>query len=55
MKNYNLRRKSLDEMIDEHIGVEGTKDRDSFEVELRLIHDYYFFQMTFSSDIIYYR
>ena len=36
MKNVNLKKKSLDEMIDKHIGVEGTKQRDSFEEELRL-------------------
>ena len=36
MKNSKLRRKSLDEMIDEHIGKEGTEERDTFEEELRL-------------------
>jgi hypothetical protein len=36
MKSEKLRRKSLDEMIDENIGVEGTKEGDSFEEELRL-------------------
>jgi HTH-type transcriptional regulator / antitoxin HipB len=36
MKNENIRRKSLDDMIDEHIGKKGTKERDVFEEELRL-------------------
>lgn len=36
MKSEKIRKKSLDEMIDEHIGVEGTEERDSFEEELRL-------------------
>ena len=36
MKTNKIRRKSLDEMIDEHIGTEGTNDRDAFEEELRL-------------------
>jgi HTH-type transcriptional regulator / antitoxin HipB len=36
MKTDKIRRKSLDEMIDEHIGIEGTKERDAFEEELRL-------------------
>lgn len=36
MKNDNLRRKSLDEMIDLHVGEEGTEKRESFEDELRL-------------------
>ena len=36
MKTEKIRRKSLDEMIDGHIGVEGTKERDVFEEELRL-------------------
>jgi len=36
MKNDRLRTKSLDEMIDMHIGVEGTKKRNAFEEELRL-------------------
>jgi len=36
MKSKKIRRKSLDEMIDEHIGVEGTEERISFEEELRL-------------------
>ena len=31
-----MRKKSLDEMIDEHIGLEGTEERDTFEEELRL-------------------
>ena len=36
MKNDRLNKKSLDEMIDMHIGREGTEKRDSFEEELRL-------------------
>ena len=36
MKNDRLRTKSLDEMIDEHIGLEGTEERNAFEEELRL-------------------
>ncbi|MCF8307816.1 MAG: helix-turn-helix transcriptional regulator [Bacteroidales bacterium] len=36
MKNDRLKRKSLDEMIDEHIGEVGTEKRDAFEEELRL-------------------
>ena len=36
MKSKKIRSKSLDEMIDEHIGVEGTEERNSFEEELRL-------------------
>ena len=36
MKTEKIRRKSLDEMIDEHIGIKGTKERDIFEEELRL-------------------
>lgn len=36
MKAEKIRRKSLDEMIDEHIGIKGTKERDVFEEELRL-------------------
>jgi HTH-type transcriptional regulator/antitoxin HipB len=36
MKNEKMRSKSLDEMIDEHIGIEGTEERNSFEEELRL-------------------
>ena len=35
MEKDKLRSKSLDEMIDEHIGKIGTKDRDNFEDELR--------------------
>lgn len=31
-----LKRKSLDEMIDNHVGKVGTEKRDSFEEELRL-------------------
>lgn len=31
-----LKRKSLDDMIDDHIGEIGTRDRDAFEEELRL-------------------
>lgn len=36
MKKDKLQSKSLDEMIDKHIGIKGTKKRDSFEEELRL-------------------
>jgi len=36
MNNDRLRRKSLDEMIDKHIGKEGTEKRDAFDEELRL-------------------
>ena len=36
MKNDRLNKKSLDEMIDMHIGQEGTEKRDAFEEELRL-------------------
>lgn len=36
MKADKIRRKSLDEMINEHIGIEGVKERDAFEEELRL-------------------
>ena len=36
MEKDKLRRKSLDEMLDEHIGIEGTQERESFEEELRL-------------------
>jgi HTH-type transcriptional regulator / antitoxin HipB len=36
MKNDKIRRKSLDEMIDKHIGLEGTEERSFFEEELRL-------------------
>ena len=36
MKSNKLRTKSLDEMIDMHIGEEGTKKREAFEEELRL-------------------
>ncbi len=36
MKSDRLNRKSLDEMIDMHIGREGTEKRDTFEEELRL-------------------
>ena len=36
MKSDRLRTKSLDEMIDKHIGKEGTEKRDAFEEELRL-------------------
>ncbi|MCF8334018.1 MAG: helix-turn-helix transcriptional regulator [Bacteroidales bacterium] len=36
MKNDRLKRKSLDEMIDKHIGEVGTEKRDAFEEELRL-------------------
>lgn len=36
MKSEKIRKKSLDEMVDQHIGIEGTKERDAFEEELRL-------------------
>lgn len=36
MKTNRISRKSLDEMIDEHIGIEGTKERETFEEKLRL-------------------
>ncbi len=36
MKSDKLKSKSLDEMIDMHIGVEGTEKRNAFEEELRL-------------------
>jgi len=36
MKSDRLRTKSLDEMIDMHIGEEGTEKREAFEEELRL-------------------
>jgi DNA-binding XRE family transcriptional regulator len=36
MKSDILKSKSLDEMIDMHIGVKGTIKRDAFEEELRL-------------------
>ncbi|MCF8231589.1 MAG: helix-turn-helix transcriptional regulator [Bacteroidales bacterium] len=36
MKKDRLKRKSLDEMIDKHIGEVGTEKRDAFEEELRL-------------------
>ena len=36
MESDKMRKKSLDEMIDEHIGLEGTEERDTFEEELRL-------------------
>ena len=36
MKNDRLNKKSLDEMMDMHIGQEGTEKRDAFEEELRL-------------------
>ena len=36
MKTDKIKRKSLDEMIDEHIGIKGTIERDIFEEELRL-------------------
>ena len=36
MKNNRLKTKSLDEMIDMHIGKKGTEKRDAFEEELRL-------------------
>ncbi len=36
MKSDRLRKKSLDEIIDKHIGEIGTEKRDNFEEELRL-------------------
>ena len=36
MKSDRLRTKSLDDMIDKHIGEVGTDKRDTFEEELRL-------------------
>ena len=36
MKSDRLNKMSLDEMIDMHIGQEGTEKRDAFEEELRL-------------------
>jgi HTH-type transcriptional regulator/antitoxin HipB len=36
MKSDRLRKKSLDEMIDKHIGEIGTEKRNDFEEELRL-------------------
>jgi len=36
MESNKLRRASLDEMIDKHIGEVGTEKRDAFEEELRL-------------------
>jgi HTH-type transcriptional regulator/antitoxin HipB len=36
MKSDRLKRKSLDELIDKHIGEIGTEKRDNFEQELRL-------------------
>ncbi len=36
MEKDKLRRKSLDEMIDAHIGKTGTLEREAFEEELRL-------------------
>lgn len=36
MENNKLQRKSLDEMLDAHIGRIGTIERDVFEEELRL-------------------
>jgi len=36
MKSDRLRTKSLDEMIDIHIGEKGTEKREAFEEELRL-------------------
>ncbi len=36
MKSDRLRKESLDEMIDKHIGEIGTEKRDNFEEELRL-------------------
>jgi HTH-type transcriptional regulator / antitoxin HipB len=35
MKSDRLRTKSLDEMIDKHVGEVGTEKRDTFEEELR--------------------
>ncbi len=36
MKSDKMIIKSLDEMIDEHIGLEGTENRNAFEEELQL-------------------
>lgn len=36
MKSDKLKQRTLDEMINIHIGEEGTKERTSFEEELRL-------------------
>ena len=36
MKSDRLKRVSLDDMIDKHIGEVGTENRDTFEEELRL-------------------
>lgn len=36
MKSDRLKSKSLEEMIDRHIGVRGTEMREAFEEELRL-------------------
>ncbi len=36
MKSDRLRRKSLDEMVNEHVGEIGSENRDAFEEELRL-------------------
>lgn len=36
MKSDRLKSKSLEEMIDRHIGVRGTEKREAFEEELRL-------------------
>lgn len=36
MRNDELRKVSLDDMIDQHIGSVGTERRDAFEEELRL-------------------
>ena len=36
MENNRLKKKSLDEMIDMHIGKRGTEKREAFEEELRL-------------------
>jgi len=36
MENNRLKTKSLDEMIDMHIGKKGTEKREAFEEELRL-------------------
>ncbi len=36
MKTRKMKTIGLDEMIDEHIGIKGTKERDAFEEELRL-------------------
>ena len=36
MKTEEIKRKGLDEMIDEHIGIKGTTERNIFEEELRL-------------------